>query len=140
MAEAFDEAARARRLCQSSGSEHSLEVASSVDLSDLVKSFVERESGRGGNGEEDGEEREGKGSELELEEELRGLLGCEDDEIKLNILGEAEEAYRAMGNDSSLGLKRRLMIRLRERGFDAGECPLLSNHRLVFGMIRENRK
>ncbi|XP_057498903.1 uncharacterized protein LOC130783352 [Actinidia eriantha] len=122
VAEAFDEAARARRLCQSSGSEHSPEAASSVDLSDLVKSFVEREGGGGGDGEEDGEEREGKGSDWELEEELRGLLGCEDDEIKLNIRGEAEEAYRAMGNGSSLGLNRGLMTRLRERGFDAGLC------------------
>ncbi|KAI8001741.1 hypothetical protein LOK49_LG09G00145 [Camellia lanceoleosa] len=126
VAEAFDEVARAR-LCESSGSEYS-PPETAVDLSDLVKSFMERESGGGEreNEEGDGEngfERESYCCDSELKESLIGLLGCDDDnELKRNIGVEIEEAYRVVGNGSSPEFKRRLMKRLRERGFDAGLC------------------
>ncbi|KAL7213664.1 hypothetical protein ACSBR2_016234 [Camellia fascicularis] len=126
VAEAFDEVARAR-FCESSGSEYS-PPETAVDLSDLVKSFMERESGGGeteneeGDG-EDGFERESYCCDSELKESLIGLLGCDDDnELKRNIVVEIEEAYRVVGNGSSPEFKRRLMKRLRERGFDAGLC------------------
>ncbi|XP_052181530.1 uncharacterized protein LOC127794467 [Diospyros lotus] len=126
-AEAFGEIARAR-VCESSGSEHSPE--STMDLSDLVKSFMEREY-REEDKQDDDEDR-GKGpdgSESEsfcLDSDLRDtlckLLNCEDDEARRNLLSETEEAYGIIGNDSSSGFKRRLMTRLREKGFDAGLC------------------
>ncbi|KAI7999481.1 hypothetical protein LOK49_LG09G00126 [Camellia lanceoleosa] len=102
VAEAFDEVARAR-LCESSGSEYS-PPETAVDLSDLVKSFMERESGGGEreNEEGDGEngfERESYCCDSELKESLIGLLGCDDDdELKRNIGVEIEEAYRVVGN------------------------------------------
>ncbi|KAJ6416378.1 hypothetical protein OIU84_002266 [Salix udensis] len=43
VAAAFNEASRATRLCESSGSEHCSPDSNSADLSDLVNSFIERE-------------------------------------------------------------------------------------------------
>ncbi|KAL6965988.1 hypothetical protein U1Q18_046916 [Sarracenia purpurea var. burkii] len=99
----------------------------STDLSDLVRLFIEREN-RSGDGDDDEEEDEDR-SESErkskcLKVTLRGLLmGCsEDEEVKKRIVAEAEQAYRGMGNGSSPAFKRRLVFRLRQKGFDAGLC------------------
>ncbi|KAL6992851.1 hypothetical protein U1Q18_010971 [Sarracenia purpurea var. burkii] len=135
VAEAFDEVARAR-LCESSGSEHSPE--NSMDLSDLVKSFIEKESEEDGDNDAGADDRENESKkrsdcesyclDSETKETLFGLLVCQGDEVKRNIQAETEEAYRIVGIDSgsssssSPSFKRRLMIRLRDRGFDAGIC------------------
>ncbi|KAA8520172.1 hypothetical protein F0562_014428 [Nyssa sinensis] len=117
----FDEVARAR-LCESSGSEHLPENA--MDLSDLVKSFIESD-GKEINREKEGNHPESESfcSNSEMTDELRRLFGCEDDaDVKRNLQFETEEACQVIGNGSSPGFKRRLMTRLRERGFDAGLC------------------
>lgn len=121
------------RLCESSGSEHSLE--SSLDLTDLVKSFMERNEGEEDKGDqEDRLEIDDQSSDSENREMLQGLLledQNEDDEddglqnVKKNIRGEVEIAYRLVGDKSSPGFKRRLMTRLRQRGFDAGQYFIL---------------
>ncbi|KAL5836387.1 hypothetical protein ACOSQ4_015884 [Xanthoceras sorbifolium] len=132
MAAAFDEVARVR-LCQSSGSEHSQE-----DLSDLVKSFMEKDHHHGGgvvvDDHDGGKEEETEGNESgywcdsERKETLKGLLECKDDDNdhddgeRLRIHGETELACRLVGDKSSQGFKRRLMTHLRDRGFDAGLC------------------
>ncbi|KAL6992873.1 hypothetical protein U1Q18_010992 [Sarracenia purpurea var. burkii] len=132
VAEAFDEVARAR-LCESSGSEHSPE--NSMDLSDLVKSFIEKESEEDGDNDAGADDRENESKkrsdcesyclDSETKETLFGLLVCQGDEVKRNIQAETEEAYRIVGigsgssSSSSPSFKRRLMIRLRDRGFDA---------------------
>ncbi|XP_052203576.1 uncharacterized protein LOC127808906 [Diospyros lotus] len=131
VAEAFDEVALARaRLHESRGGENS-PSETAIDLSDLVKSFMERESGVDGE-RDDVQEREGNRSQFqshcsdsELKQTLAGLLGLEgDDEVKKHIHAEIEDAFRdAIGEGSSPeGFKRRLVSRLRERGFDAGLC------------------
>ncbi|GFZ06355.1 hypothetical protein Acr_18g0005250 [Actinidia rufa] len=126
VAEAFDDVARAR-LCESSGSEHSPE--NSMDLSDLVKSFLEREEEENCEVDEESEPKQSDQSEghcdddSELTETLRGLLGCGDDAVKRNIFYERrKKACVVSGDGSEAGIKRRLMARLRERGFDAGLC------------------
>ncbi|XAR65719.1 hypothetical protein NMG60_11009917 [Bertholletia excelsa] len=128
VAEAFDDVARAR-LCESSGSEHSPE--DSVDLSDLVISFIERESRRERNSDEaDHQEEQRNRSEFNgycIESDyvglLRGLFGSEDDEIKQRILAEIKKTSCKVGTGSPLSdFKRRLMTELRDRGFDAGLC------------------
>ncbi|XP_041028392.1 uncharacterized protein LOC121268270 [Juglans microcarpa x Juglans regia] len=121
------------RLCESSGSEHSPE--SLTDLSDLVKSFIERDGGG----------FDGVGKEVELEtdqnhsdsseyrsdseakEMLQNLFGCDGDgnhhDAKHKIRAEAESAsFGLIGDRSSPSFKRELMARLRDRGFDAGLC------------------
>ncbi|XP_057961470.1 uncharacterized protein LOC131153282 [Malania oleifera] len=132
---AMGEEARGR-LCESSGSEHS----PAVDLSDLINSFIERDNGVVG------EDREAEVSEKLLEREelesergggncssdsettssLRSLLGLEvsdfDDGVRTKLRAEAELALRHVGGSSSPDIKRRLMARLRERGFEAGIC------------------
>ncbi|GFZ10647.1 DUF506 family protein [Actinidia rufa] len=123
VAEAFDDVARAR-LCDSRGSEHSPE--NSMDLSNLVKSFLERESGESCEVDEENESKRSDQSDgncdddSELRETLRGLLGCGDDQVKRNICYETEKACGVNGDGSEAGFKRRLMARLREKGFDAG--------------------
>ncbi|CAA3019911.1 uncharacterized protein LOC111389603 [Olea europaea var. sylvestris] len=126
LAAVFEEAAAKNRECESSGSEHSPE--SLTDLSDLVNSFLEREEGEA---EENDREREVE-SELEnnchadfelLKNDLESLLDSdEEDSITRNIHAEVEEACLEIGNSSLPDFKRRLMARLRLRGFDAGLC------------------
>ncbi|KAL3742238.1 hypothetical protein ACJRO7_017686 [Eucalyptus globulus] len=140
VAAAFDEAAR---LCQSSGSEHSAPSESFADLSDLVTSFMERE-GRVEVGEEDDdndeklskEECEGNNfddcwsdsDESSARETLEEIFARDynGDEVKAKIGSEVELAHEFIGRDrvnmSSHDFKRRLMARLRDRGFDAGLC------------------
>ncbi|KAG5561290.1 hypothetical protein RHGRI_004351 [Rhododendron griersonianum] len=144
VAEAFDGVSRAR-LCESSGSEHSPENYS-LDLSDLVESFFEREGREEGeNGDDNGSEvdsleNETKQGECDDHEEndqseweskellLRGLLfgggdQGDDDQVKESIRAEVERASRVVGDGPERpGFKRRVMTRLRERGFDAGLC------------------
>ncbi|GFY90644.1 hypothetical protein Acr_07g0008410 [Actinidia rufa] len=101
VAEAFDDVARAR-LCESSGSEHSPE--NSMDLSDLVKSFLEREEEENCEVDEESEPKQSDQSEghcdddSELTETLRGLLGCGDDAVKRNIFYETEKACVVSGD------------------------------------------
>jgi len=121
-----DEVARVR-LCESSGSEHSPE--SSTDLSDLVKSFLEKNSVRG---EEDAvafdkEDRDFEWYDYEEKKDiLKEIFGDGDDIVKEKIRKEAELAIEIVGGDkSSPGFKRLVMSRLRERGFDAGNNFLL---------------
>ncbi|RVW45877.1 hypothetical protein VitviT2T_014698 [Vitis vinifera] len=136
VAAAFDEVVRARP-CDSWESESSTEL-SDADLSDLVNSFLEEErvgveeemvEDEGGDVERetDGDligRRESYCSDSETKEALRSLLGDEasDDAVE-KIRAETELACRHIGSgSSSKGFKRRLMNRLRERGFDAGLC------------------
>ncbi|KAI8567334.1 hypothetical protein RHMOL_Rhmol02G0113500 [Rhododendron molle] len=141
VAEAFDGMARAR-LCESSGSEHSPENYS-LDLSDIVESFFEREGREEGeNGDDNGTEvdslenetkrgecddqEENDRSESESMELLRGLLfgggdQGDDDQVKESVRAAVERASRVDGPERP-GFKRRVMTRLRERGFDAGLC------------------
>ncbi|CAI9772906.1 unnamed protein product [Fraxinus pennsylvanica] len=124
LAAVFEEAARNKE-SESSGSEHSPE--SLTDLSDLVNSFLEREEGET---EENDQEREVE-SEQEnncpdfelLKNDLESLIESdEEDIITRNIHVEVEKACREIGNSSLPDFKRRLMARLRHRGFDAGLC------------------
>nr|KYP62692.1 hypothetical protein KK1_017237 [Cajanus cajan] len=131
VAAAFDADVARVRLCESSGSEHSPETL--TDLSYLVKSFMEKneitpekeeEQQVGGvECEEDHDEEKEEKSDSEKREMLRSLFyGNEGDnderEAKETIRREVEDACRVVGNNS----KRRLMSRLREKGFDAGLC------------------
>ncbi|KAF8410797.1 hypothetical protein HHK36_003334 [Tetracentron sinense] len=128
---AFNEVARAR-LCESSGSEHSVE--NSNDLSDLVDSFLERDDRVEGDEKEKKREKERNNSsesesfwsDSETKEVLQNLLGSDvsegDNDVKRTIRAETELACRSIGNGSSETFKRRLMSQLRERGFDAGLC------------------
>ncbi|KAL2341355.1 hypothetical protein Fmac_009295 [Flemingia macrophylla] len=129
VAAAFDADVARVTLCESSGSEHSQE--SFTDLSYLVKSFMEKNEITGEK-EEDEEEvqceedhGEEEKSDLVKREMLRSLFygnkGDDDDDerdAKETIRREVEDASGFVGNDS----KRRLMSRLREKGFDAGLC------------------
>ncbi|RVW58234.1 hypothetical protein CK203_111229 [Vitis vinifera] len=140
VAAAFDEVVRARP-CDSWESESSTEL-SDADLSDLVNSFLEEErvgveeemvEDEGGDVERetDGDligRRESYCSDSETKEALRSLLGDEasDDAVE-KIRAETELACRHIGSgSSSKGFKRRLMNRLRERGFDAGTSLQIS--------------
>ncbi|XP_016500684.1 uncharacterized protein LOC107819115 [Nicotiana tabacum] len=133
VAAAFDEVAKAR-LCESSGSEYSpaaAAAASLTDLSGLVNSFLER-------GEEEIiisdeneklEEINGNGEncfdELEIKENLMNLLGIEEnssDDLNKSISVAVENVLLEENDRSSPEFKRRLMTRLRDRGFDAGLC------------------
>ncbi|XP_022721047.1 uncharacterized protein LOC111278687 [Durio zibethinus] len=135
IAAAFNEAARAPpvRQCETSGSDHSPEDL--TDLSDLVNSFIE--SNCGVETEEDKTEQEKENendgskvywSDSETKDMLKSLVGdkiCdgnEDDDVKQKILVQTELAYWGAENMSSEGFKRRLMSRLRDKGFDAGLC------------------
>ncbi|KAI5414505.1 hypothetical protein KIW84_040126 [Lathyrus oleraceus] len=114
---------RFRRLCESSGSEHSAE--DSTDLSDLVKSFMEKNSLK-----EDSVVHENDDGEFEWydysekKEILQEIFGdADDDNVKEKIRREVEVAIELVAGDkSSPEFKRLVMSRLRERGFDAGLC------------------
>lgn len=116
-----DEVARVR-LCESSGSEHSAE--SSTDLSDLVKSFMEREEDDAVvvvHDDNDNDDREFDYSEKrEILEEIFANNYSLDD-AKENIRREVQLAFGVVAGDKSEpGFKRLFVSRLRERGFDAG--------------------
>ncbi|CAL5199573.1 unnamed protein product [Lathyrus oleraceus] len=111
------------RLCESSGSEHS------TDLSDLVKSFMEKNSVK-----EDSVVHENDDGEFEWydysekKKILQEIFGDDDDDnVKEKIRREVEVAIQLVAEDkaedkSSRGFKRLVMSRLRESGFDAGLC------------------
>ncbi|XP_007036591.2 PREDICTED: uncharacterized protein LOC18604176 [Theobroma cacao] len=135
IAAAFNEAAMAPpvRLCESSGSDHSPEDL--TDLSDLVNSFIESNCGvENDEGKiEQEKENENDGTEAnwsysETKDMLRRLMvnnicdGNEDDEVKQKILLQTKLACGSIGDMSSVGFKRQLMSRLRDKGFDAGLC------------------
>ncbi|CAN4126945.1 unnamed protein product [Withania somnifera] len=132
---AFDEVAKAR-ICESSGSEHSSVPESLTDLLGLVNSFLEnREEGEGemstnekleevisGNGNDDDDVK--CFDESEIKENLRRLLNSDED-FKISVVRAVENVLVDEENDdwsSWPEFKRRLMSRLRERGFDAGLC------------------
>ncbi|XP_057505973.1 uncharacterized protein LOC130789263 [Actinidia eriantha] len=132
---AFEEVARTR-LCESSGSEHSAaeeEKEKSEDLSELVDSFLERESGGEGEWCEESESEEERGScyeskrygaGLERKKLLLSLIGGEDEGgERRRIWEEVESAWRSLGSGSTEEeFKRRVMSWLRHKGFDAGLC------------------
>ncbi|KAL7103074.1 hypothetical protein ACP275_08G158300 [Erythranthe tilingii] len=125
-AAAFDGAAKARSW-ESSGSEHS-----AADLSDLVNSFLERESREeresGDQFVDDDEDKDENEVDFESRDLLKDLLDCGNDAVRESIRAAVEKAYREVGgaaasnSSSSPDFKRRLMARLRSRGFDAGLC------------------
>ncbi|KAG8385806.1 hypothetical protein BUALT_Bualt03G0083600 [Buddleja alternifolia] len=129
-AAAFDEVVRVRS-CESSGSEHS-----AADLSDLVNSFLEREINEERRSTEEidldidaeseiNDESEGNNSaDFELQDSLKNLFDRKNDGVKRSIHAEVEKALREEIGDknSSPEFNRRLMARLRNRGFDAGLC------------------
>lgn len=116
VAEAFDEAAAKARRLRCGDQDSPPETA--VDLSDLVKSFMEESEGNFFNG---SDQSDGDCGDWELRDELSVLLGC-GGEVKRNIREEVEKACRGVGNGvHSPGFKRRVVARLRDRGFDAGE-------------------
>lgn len=131
VAAAFDEEARAR-LCESGGSEHCAETW--TDLSHLVDSFLENEDGVGdprgidqwndAAGDSDDESSERNWYDSDVKDRLKRLFNCQVDKVKREIHTAAEEASREIGatGSSSVDFKRRLMVRLRDRGFDAGLC------------------
>ncbi|KAL0443001.1 UNVERIFIED_CONTAM: hypothetical protein Slati_2022800 [Sesamum latifolium] len=130
-AAAFDEAARVRSW-ESSGSEHS------ADLSHLVNSFLESEIMReektsdqavddqdvDRGSEIDDDQSENNSPDFELQDLLKKLFDREDDRVKRSIHAEVEKAMGELTGDEKLStdFKRRLMARLRSRGFDAGLC------------------
>ncbi|EYU40926.1 hypothetical protein MIMGU_mgv1a024946mg, partial [Erythranthe guttata] len=129
-AAAFDDAAaKAAGSWESSGSEHS-----AADLSDLVNSFLERESREERDSEElvdNGDQDKDEDDEIDFEyrDRLKDLLYRENDAVKGTIHAAVERAYREVdgsgsssSGSSSPDFKRQLMARLRSRGFDAGLC------------------
>ncbi|KAM1456249.1 hypothetical protein ACFX1R_006386 [Malus domestica] len=133
VAAAFDEVARVR-LCESSGSEYSAGGESFGELSDLVKSFIERGDWGEGGGHRDGVRNEkehlvdedsegGDWSDSETKNSLERLFDVKGDDLKKTIADEVEVALAGIGDDkSSRAFKRRLMTHLRHKGFDAGLC------------------
>ncbi|MED6118610.1 hypothetical protein PIB30_004214 [Stylosanthes scabra] len=135
VAAAFDADVARVRLCESSGSEHS-PPETFTDLSDLVKSFMESSDSKacemmeeeehtvhGKEGDDDVVEERSECFDSEKMETLRDLFSRGDDEKEL-IRREVEVAVARgiAGETSSPEFKRKLMSRLREKGFDAGLC------------------
>ncbi|KAK1395511.1 Major DNA-binding protein [Heracleum sosnowskyi] len=119
VADAFDIAAR----------ERSPVPESFTDLSDLVDTFIDGEEIKKKECallDETSDENEGGDYWDNCLDMLRGFLEekCgEDDHLKLEIQEQVELACCGLGVDrSSPEFKRQLMIRLREKGFDAGLC------------------
>lgn len=119
VAEAFDIAAR----------ERSPVPETFTDLSELVNTFIDGEEIKNNecallDESETSDENQGGDYWENCIDLLRGFLKgkCNEDDMKLQIQEEVELACRGMGVDRSLPeFKRRLMISLRERGFDAGK-------------------
>ncbi|KAG5024044.1 hypothetical protein AAZX31_07G246300 [Glycine max] len=122
VAAAFDADVARVRLCNSSENEqHSPE--DSADLSDLVKSFMER----GGEGEDAVGVRSDDGVEnfdSEKREILEGIFDDDDGDAKEKIRREVQLAWGLVAekDNSSPQFKQQLMSLLRYRGFDAGLC------------------
>lgn len=121
VAAAFDADVARVRLCNSSENEqHSPE--DSADLSDLVKSFMER----GGEGEDAVGVRSDDGVEnfdSEKREILEGIFDDDDGDAKEKIRREVQLAWGLVAekDNSSPQFKQQLMSLLRYRGFDAGQ-------------------
>ncbi|XP_058727988.1 uncharacterized protein LOC131599729 [Vicia villosa] len=111
------------RLCESSGSEHSA-AEDSTDLSDLVKSFMEKNSVKEDSVVHDKDDGEFDWYDYsEKKEILEEIFGDNDDYVKEKIRREVEVAIELVAGDkSSPEFKRLVMSHLRERGFDAGLC------------------
>ncbi|XP_068323470.1 uncharacterized protein [Pyrus communis] len=144
VAAAFDEVSRVR-LCESSGSEYSAAGESFADLSNLVKSFIERGDLGEGGGDRDGvrndEESEGGDwSDSETKNSLERLFDVKGDDLKKTIADEVEVALAGIGDDLSRGFKRRLMTHLRHKGFDAEVDELKKIVRLMCTAIKKSMK
>ena len=134
VAAAFNDASSRVRLCESSGSEHSPAAESLTDLSDLVKSFIERDGKVVFYMDDDqvdqqqmekNQHEHSDWSDSETKDMLQNLFGSNDDDdsdrdVKQKIRAEVEFASGLIGDMSSTGFKRQLMARLRDSGFDAG--------------------
>lgn len=142
VADVFDcEVARARLCGSSSGSEHYSpdDDQSLTDLSDLVNSFLERECNNIDIIDEERRDQshvddevdggriceklsESDGGFSEARDVLQDLFGNQTDSVKRSIQEAVENNYSLpeIGGFSSPDFKRRLMSRLRRRGFDAG--------------------
>jgi len=110
------------RPCESGITEHAPEEL--ADLSDLVKSFMEREGEEEdavGVGWDDGDE-DLEWFDSEKREILQRIFGGDDDAKQL-IRREVEHALELVGENknSSPQFKSQLLSHLREKGFDAGE-------------------
>lgn len=121
---AFEEGAKIRP-CETKGNEHS-----AVDLYDLVISFHERgfrdprKSREAQKLDLDGDDEINEGDvHGDVRESMKKLFDFGNDVVRLNIRTEVENVLREVGWSSiaSPEFKRRLMARLRDRGFDAGE-------------------
>ena len=137
VAAAFNDSSSRVRLCESSGNEHSPAAESLIDLSDLVKSFIERD-GRvvfymdddqvDQQQMEKDQHEHSNWSDSETKDMLQNLFGSNDDDddddsdpnVKQKIRAEVEFASGLIGDMSCTGFKRQLMARLRDSGFDAG--------------------
>ncbi|KAH7860810.1 hypothetical protein Vadar_018318 [Vaccinium darrowii] len=138
---AFGELEARARLSESSGSKRSaagVEEESSSDLSELVDSFLERGCGveEEGCGEKEmsttttttRKESERYGEECEMKRMLMSLIGGdaeeeEDGGVRQMICAETESGRRSLGSgEEEEEVKRRVMSRLRLKGFDAGLC------------------
>ncbi|XWS19337.1 hypothetical protein CRYUN_Cryun31cG0006600 [Craigia yunnanensis] len=126
IAVAFNEATKAPMWhCQSSDSEHSPE--DSTDLSDLVNSFLERDSEIHQEEEEEQDDSDCYWSESDTKHMLQSLLSNVHDgnqeDVKQKIRKDTELACPLIiGDRFSEGFKRQLMSHLRDKGFDAGLC------------------
>ncbi|KAK7348386.1 hypothetical protein VNO80_22940 [Phaseolus coccineus] len=125
LAAAFQADVARVRLCESGETEHSPEEL--TDLSDLVKSFMEREGEEEdavGVGWDDGDE-DLEWFDSEKREILERIFGGDgDDDAKQLIRREVELALELVGENenSSPQFKPQLVSRLRDKGFDAGLC------------------
>ncbi|XP_020089924.1 uncharacterized protein LOC109711339 [Ananas comosus] len=127
---ALDERARAR-LWGRSGSESSASSseADSAELADLVDSFYDAAAERGGSGDDeiiepewDSETNCGGRVGRDWTRALEAALGeSEDDSVADRIRVEVERAIKLAGSSSD-GFRRRVVTRLRNKGFNAGVC------------------
>uniref|UniRef100_A0A6V7QRY7 DUF506 family protein n=1 Tax=Ananas comosus var. bracteatus TaxID=296719 RepID=A0A6V7QRY7_ANACO len=127
---ALDERARAR-LWGRSGSESSASSseADSAELADLVDSFYDAAAERGGSGDDeiiepewDSETNCGGRVGRDSTRALEAALGeSEDDSVADRIRVEVERAIKLVGSSSD-GFRRRVVTRLRNKGFNAGVC------------------
>lgn len=138
----FSELARVR-LCESSGSDHSAAADNSLELEDLVDSFlfgtgeeieeVEPEMKDDDDDNNDDEKKKKEEEEnCERREMIHSLLKGGGAVLDEKLQTETEIACQRIGMLAGAeGFKRRLMRELRKRGLDAGML-LLSSHLLLY--------
>lgn len=137
-AEAFEMIARSKG-CPGSSSGSEYDVVDDDDkLFDHVNAFIEREDGDDFLEEKGcGNVCEGKreGGDNEFVQYERALLSIDNDDfVKRNLRNEVEKSYGFSGGGGGGEFKRRMMAKLREKGFDAGESLIAFNF-LCFDFI-----